>query len=84
MRPGSDKAFLLQAPEQAARQAEIGAEILADFSHIRATRANRVQDAGGPKRPAPAKEGGVQRTDLHGDGASETTKACYRIVQHII
>ena len=38
----------------------------------------------GPKRPAPAKEGHIQRTDFYGDGTSETPKAAYRIIEHII
>jgi hypothetical protein len=84
MRRGSDKALLLQAPEHATHQAGIETEIFADFGHIRAAHANRVEDAGGAERPAPAKEGRVQGADFQGDGASETTKACYRIVKHII
>jgi hypothetical protein len=82
MRPGSDKALLLQTAEHAAHQTGIEPEIVADFGHVGAAHADRVQNACGAERPAPAKEGRVQRTDFHGDGASETTKPAYTIVRH--
>ena len=78
-RPSSSR-----TPEQAAHQAGIEPEIFADFGHICAAHANRVQDACGPERPTPAKEGRVQRTDFHGDGASEATKASNTIIRHIV
>ena len=82
MRLGGDQALLLQAPEQAAHQPGIEAQIVADRGHIRAAMADGIEHARGAERTAPAEEGGVQRPDLPGHGTAEAAEAADRIGCH--
>ena len=81
MRRRGHQALLLQAAQQAAHQAGIEAEIGADLTDLRPSRADGIQDTRRAEGPATAKERGIERTDLRSDGAGEATEAsgCERV-----
>lgn len=81
---GDDQALLLQAPEQAAHQPGIEAQIVADRGHVRAAMADGVEHARGAERAAPAEEGGVQGPDLPGHGTAEAAEAADRVERHVV
>ena len=66
-----DQTFGLEAAQQAAEQAAVDAEFLAQGRHRQAGITQRPQGTGNAQGAATAQERGIQRADLAGDGAVE-------------
>ena len=56
MRIGLDQPFVLEAAEQAAHQAGIEAQIVADLGHVRTPMPDRIEHARRPQRPPASQE----------------------------
>ena len=84
VRHGLDQALVLQAAQQAAHQAGIEVEIVADRRDVGAPLPDRVEHAGGAERTAAAEEGGVEGADLGGHGAVEAANAGNGVNRHNI